>query len=101
MTAKDSAPLAVNASQKFTRGHDILLTGLIGSGMNYRDIFHLEMSLETESEALELAIWIRNRLDETGLFPAPEEVLRQAQAKELARHHPNGPKASAPASTAP
>ena len=52
----------------------------MGCGMNYREIVHLTMSLETESEALELAIWIREKLDETGQFPTPEEVLRQAQA---------------------
>lgn len=67
--------------QRFTRGHEILLTGLMGSGMNYRDIFRLEMSLITEKDALDLAIWIRDRLDGTNVFPAPEEILRKAGLK--------------------
>jgi hypothetical protein len=31
-------------SLKFTRGHEILMTGLIGSGMNYRDIFYYDQN---------------------------------------------------------
>jgi hypothetical protein len=65
---------------KFTRGHEILMTGLIGAGMNYRDIFHLEMGLITEKEALDLAAWILDEFDKrNNLFPLPEEIVRQAK----------------------
>jgi hypothetical protein len=78
---KKSLPSTKNTKLKFTRGHEILLTGLIGSGMNYRDIFHLEMALITEQEALDLAIWIRDELDKrNNQFPTPEEILLQAKA---------------------
>jgi hypothetical protein len=77
---KKSLPSTKNTKLKFTRGHEILLTGLIGSGMNYRDIFHLEMALITEKDALTLAIWIRDELDKRdNQFPAPEEILLQAK----------------------
>ena len=77
---KKSLPSTKNTKLKFTRGHEILLTGLIGSGMNYRDIFHLEMALITEKEALTLAIWIRDELDKRdNQFPTPEEILLQAK----------------------
>jgi hypothetical protein len=78
-TEKESKDLIENTNLKFTRGHEILLTGLIGSGMNYRDIFHIEMALTTEEEALELAKWILDKLDERdNNFPTPAEIFRQA-----------------------
>ena len=80
-TETESRASTENTSLKFTRGHEILLTGLLGSGMSYRDIFHLEMALVTEKEAVALAVWIRDRLDETDKFPKPEEILRQAGLK--------------------
>lgn len=80
-TEKESKDSTESTSLKFTRGHEILLTGLIGSGMNYRDIFHLEMALLTEKDALDLAVWIRDRLDERDEFPKPEEILLHAGLK--------------------
>ena len=81
-TGKKSKSSTRSTKQKFTRGHEILLTGLIGSGMSYPNIFKLEMAIKTEKRALELAIWIRDRLDERkGVFPSPEEIMRQANVK--------------------
>ena len=79
-TENKSSTSKESAERKFTRGHEILMAGLIGSGMSYRDIFHLEMSLATEKEAMDLALWIRDKLDEQNdQFPTPEEILRQAR----------------------
>ena len=50
--------------------------------MSYPNIFKLEMAIKTEERALELAIWIRDRLDErNGEFPTPMEIMRQANVK--------------------
>ena len=83
-TEAESPDSTENTRLTFTRGHEILLTGLIGSGMSYRDIFHLEMALKTEEDAVGLAVWMRDRLDETGGFPSPEEILRQAGMRPVA-----------------
>ena len=80
-TEKRSARSTRITSQKFTRAHAILLTGLIGSGMSYPNIFKLEMAIKSEKDALNLAVWIRDRLDETEKFPTPEEIMQQAKVK--------------------
>lgn len=50
--------------------------------MSYPNIFKLEMAIKTEKQALDLAIWIRDRLDErNGEFPTPEEIMRKANVR--------------------
>lgn len=56
----------------------------MGSGMSYPNIFKLEMAIKSDKKALELAIWIRDRLDEMEKFPTPEEIMRQAKVKPYA-----------------
>ena len=71
-----------SAKPKFTRAHEILLTGLIGSEMSYPNIFKVEMEIKTEKRALDLAIWIYEQAKEhKGEFPTPEEIMRQAKVK--------------------
>jgi hypothetical protein len=81
-TEKKSKSSTRSTKQKFTRGHEILLTGLIGSGMSYPNIFKLEMAIKTEERALELAIWIYEQAKaHNGEFPTPMEIMRQANVK--------------------
>ena len=49
--------------------------------MSYPNIFKLEMAIKSEKDALNLAVWIRDRLDETEKFPTPEEIMQQAKVK--------------------
>ena len=81
-TAKRSVRSTRSTSQKFTRAHEILLTGLIGSGMSYPNIFKVEMEIKTEKRAIDLAIWIYEQAKQHGgEFPTPEEIMRQAKVK--------------------
>ena len=81
-TKKKSKNSTRSTTQEFTKGHEILLTGLIGSGMSYPNIFKLEMAIKSEKRALDLAIWIYEKMKELkGEFPTPEEIMRQANVK--------------------
>ena len=81
-TEKRSARSTRSTSQKFTRAHEILLTGLIGSGMSYPNIFKLEMAIQTEKRAIDLSTWIYEQAKERGgEFPTPEEIMQQAKVK--------------------
>lgn len=76
---KKSKPSTENTKLKFTRGHEILMTGMFGCQMSCREMFKVVMAIETEKEALDLAKWILDRATERNEeFPTPEEVLIQA-----------------------
>ena len=79
VTEKESQTSTKNIKLKFTRGHEILMTGMFGCQMSCREMFKVVMAIETEKEALDLAKWILDRATERNEeFPTPEEVLIQA-----------------------
>ena len=81
-TEKESNPSTKDTKLKFTRGHEILMTGMFGCQMSCREMFKVVMAIETEKESLNLAKWILDRATERNEeFPTPEEVLIQAGIK--------------------
>ena len=72
---------AGSTKQRFTRAHEVVLSGLVASEMSIQNCFKVIMSLKTEKQATSMAVWMYRHVTEHDEFPSHQEMMRKAKAK--------------------